>query len=262
MAATANIFLEREDWRGSLLWSAIAHSVFFGSIFVYAAVFGGSHAESWGGTDTGGAAMSATLVTPSAVPLPAPDVQTEQVLSTESKGLTQSLKPEVQPPTPDEVAIPDRTKVKPQQKQQTSTAAARTPPEDDNRVAYGQGGPVSAPYTMMNLAGNDAGLLFNQGGDFGSRYAWYVNVVRQKVSDNWRRYEIDPNIPSAPRVYINFEITRSGEPQNVQVAQSSGIPSLDISAVRALQRIDTFGPLPGDYSGGRVSVEFWFEYKK
>jgi protein TonB len=48
----------------------------------------------------------------------------------------------------------------------------------------------------------------------------------------------------------------------VQVAQSSGIPSLDISAVRALQRIDTFGPLPGDYSGSRVSVEFWFEYKK
>jgi protein TonB len=49
---------------------------------------------------------------------------------------------------------------------------------------------------------------------------------------------------------------------NVQVEQSSGVPSLDISAVRALQRIDTFGPLPPDYSGGKISVEYWFDYKK
>src|SRR5688572_1429865 len=198
MAATANIFLEREDWRGSLLWSAAAHATFFGGIFLYAAVFGGTHAESWGGTDTSGAAMSATLVTRAAVPLPAPDIQTEQVLSTESKGLTQSLKPEVRPPTPDEIPIPDRTKLKPKQKQQTAAAPSRTPPEEDNRVPYGEGGPVSAQYTMLNLSGSQGGLAFNQGGDFGSRYAWYVNVVRQKVSDNWRRYEVDPSIPSAP----------------------------------------------------------------
>jgi periplasmic protein TonB len=40
------------------------------------------------------------------------------------------------------------------------------------------------------------------------------------------------------------------------------VPSLDISASRAIQRIDTFGSLPPDYSGSKVSVEFWFDYKK
>jgi protein TonB len=40
------------------------------------------------------------------------------------------------------------------------------------------------------------------------------------------------------------------------------VPSLDQSAARALQRIDTFGPLPSDYSGNKVSVEFWFDYKR
>jgi periplasmic protein TonB len=261
MAATANIFLEREDWRGSLLWSAVVHGLFFGGIFTYSVIFGGLHAENWGGT-TGGSAMSATLVTSASVPLPAPEIRTEQVLSNESKGLTQSLKPEVRPPQPEDIPIPDRAKPKPKIKQQASVTPPRTPPPPDERVPYGEGGQPSTHYTMVNLAGNQGGLAFDQGGDFGARYAWYVNVVRQKVADNWRRYEIDPSIPSAPRVYITFEIARSGEPQNVQVAQSSGIPSLDISAVRALQRIDTFGPLPGDYSGGRVSVEFWFEYKK
>jgi len=40
------------------------------------------------------------------------------------------------------------------------------------------------------------------------------------------------------------------------------VPSLDQSAVRALQRIDTFGPLPQEYAGSYVAVEFWFDYKR
>ena len=54
----------------------------------------------------------------------------------------------------------------------------------------------------------------------------------------------------------------TGTRSNVRVEQSSGVPSLDISAGRALQRIDTFGPLPPDYTGSKISVEYWFDYKK
>jgi protein TonB len=87
-------------------------------------------------------------------------------------------------------------------------------------------------------------------------------VVQQKVSENWLKYEIDPNIHDARRVYITFEITRTGQPTNVQIEQSSGVPSLDMSAKRALERIDSFGPLPNEYAGNRVSVEFWFDYRR
>ena len=76
------------------------------------------------------------------------------------------------------------------------------------------------------------------------------------------KYEVDSRINSANRVYITFDVTRDGHPTNVQVEQSSGVPSLDISATRALQRIDTFGPLPPDYAGNKISVEYWFDYKK
>jgi protein TonB len=76
------------------------------------------------------------------------------------------------------------------------------------------------------------------------------------------KYEIDPRIAAAQRVYVVFDIARDGHPANVKIEQSSGVPSLDQSAVRALQRIDTFGPLPSDYSGNKVSVEFWFDYKR
>jgi protein TonB len=89
-----------------------------------------------------------------------------------------------------------------------------------------------------------------------------VRVVQQKVSQNWLKYEIDPNIHQANRVYVQFDINRAGQPTNVQLEQSSGVPSLDQSAIRAIQRIDTFGPLPPDYSGSKVTVEFWFDFKR
>ena len=89
-----------------------------------------------------------------------------------------------------------------------------------------------------------------------------MHVIQHKVAENWLKYEVDPRIGEANRVYLTFDIARDGHPGNIQVEQSSGIPSLDQSAIRALQRIDTFGPLPGDYSGNKVSVEFWFDYKR
>jgi protein TonB len=175
-------------------------------------------------------------------------------------------KPKEEEKTPDAIAIPDKnTKTK---KSDSRTATNLKPPTEKipevapNSIPYGQGGPVNGPYGSFTANNAKGGFGFNNGGDFGSRFSWYVDQVRRKVSDNWLKYEIDPNISSAKRVYIDFEISRSGAPQNIRVEQSSGIPSLDQSAVRALQRIDTFGPLPSDYSGSKVSVEFWFDYRR
>jgi TonB family protein len=55
---------------------------------------------------------------------------------------------------------------------------------------------------------------------------------------------------------------RDGHPANVQIEQSSGVPSLDQSAVRALQRIDTLVHCRRIITESKVSVEFWFDYKK
>lgn len=263
MALNADIFDEREDLKAPLAASIALHALLFGSVILYAFVLERGKGESWGGTGGGGGAMSATLV--SSVPLPS-NPEATNVLANESKGLSQS-EPKPEEKEPDAIPIPDRTtKLKPTKKPATPTKQKEPPremAEVDNRIPFGQGGPVSGPYGVFNSGGAKGGFGFSGGGgDFGSRYAWYVDIVRRKVSENWLKYEIDPNISTARRVYIYFEITRAGSPSNVRVEQSSGIPSLDQSAVRALQRIDTFGPLPGDYSGSKVSVEFWFDYRR
>jgi protein TonB len=205
--------------------------------------------------------MGVTLV--SNVPLPGSETQTQNVLANESKGLTKSL-PQPVEQEPEAIPIPEKgSKRKPKPVTTASKAKPEPVEEPSNVVPFGEGGPVSGPYGTFSAGGAKGGFGFTGGGgDFGSRYAYYVRIVQQKVSQNWLMYEVDPRITSAQRVYVVFDIERSGRPTNVQIEQSSGVPSLDISAVRAIQRIDTFGTLPADYSGSKVSVEFWFDYKR
>ena len=262
MPANAEIFFEHDGWGRALAWSAGLHVGLMAAALLYTVIASTSTGSGWG-TGGGGDAMGATLV--STVPLPANPSQTQNVLANESKGITQSQPKPEEKIEPDAIEIQGKNaKIKPKKTPTITKEKAKPEPEEEtNQVAFGEGGPVSGPYGTFSAAGAKGGFGFTGGGgDFGTRFAWYVQQVQQKVSENWLKYEVDPRISTAQRVYITFDIMKDGHPANVQVEQSSGVPSLDISASRAIQRIDTFGPLPADYSGNKVSVEFWFDYKR
>jgi len=260
MSASTDIYSEHSQLGRPLAWSLGLHAGFTLLVLLYAVFIGGFRGSGWG-AGGGGDAMGATLV--STVPLPANPAETQNVLATESKGLSKS-QPRVEEQQAEAIPIPEKNvKKKPKP---VTTATNRKPqpePEETNQIPYGEGGPVSGPYAMFNAGGAKGGFGFTGGGgDFGSRYAWYVQAVQRKVSENWLKYEVDASIREANRVYVTFDIARDGHPSNVEIEQSSGVPSLDRSAKYAIQRIDTFGPLPTDYSGNKVSVEFWFDYKR
>jgi protein TonB len=264
MAAIADldmydIYSEHGQLLRPLAWSLGLHLGFAAFVVLYAMFIHGFRGEGWG-SGGGGDAMGATLV--NSVPLPANEAQTENVLATESKGLSKS-QPAVEEKEPEAIPIPDKnTKTKPAPVKSATQRKAQPEPPESNQIPYGEGGPVSGPYTM-SAGGAKGGFGFTgSGGDFGSRFSWYVEAVQRKVTENWLKYEVDPRITQANRVYLTFDIARDGHPSNVEIEQSSGVPSLDLSAKRALERIDTFAPLPPDYSGSKVSVEFWFDYKR
>jgi protein TonB len=254
-----DIYSEPAQLRRPLAWSLGLHAAFAAFVVLYAMFVHGFRGEGWG-SGGGGDAMGATLV--NSVPLPANPAETTNVLATESKGLAKS-QPTVQEKEPEAIPIPDKnTKTKPASVQSATQRKTRPEPPESNQIPYGEGGPVSRPYSMSAGGATGAFEFPGSGGDFGTRYAWYVRVIQQKVQDNWLKYEVDPRVTEAHRVFLIFDVMRDGHPANVQVEQSSGVPSLDQSAVRALQRIDTFGPLPSDYSGNKISVEWWFDYSK
>lgn len=261
MAPNPEIFFEHDNWGRALGWSAGFHIALTTLILLYSVVFTGSRGEGWG-AGGGGSAIGVSLV--SSVPLPATPAPTQNVLANESKGITKS-QPKIEEKAPDAIEIQGKnSKTKPKKTPTpTKDKPQPAPEEDTNQVAFGEGGPVSGPYGSFAAGGAKGGFgITGSGGDFGTKFGWYVQVIQRKVSDNWLRYEVDPRITGAQRVYITFDVARDGHPYNVQVEQSSGVPSLDVSATRALQRIDTFGPLPPDYSGSKISVEYWFDYSR
>jgi protein TonB len=55
---------------------------------------------------------------------------------------------------------------------------------------------------------------------------------------------------------------RDGTIANIQITRSSGNYSVDNSALRAIRDSSPLNALPGEYSGTRVGVEFWFDFHR
>ena len=58
---------------------------------------------------------------------------------------------------------------------------------------------------------------------------------------------------------MTFRINPNGSISHIRTVQSSGNSSMDYSAMRALQSIEAFRPLPNDYLGTYVDVTFDFD---
>jgi len=253
----ANLFYEREQWRKPLLISAAFHMGLVAAGFGLGIVMNShSSANDWGIKQ--GDAVTAQLVSAS-IPIPKQE-QSENIVANESKGVTQTVAQPKPVETDDGISIPG--KVTPPKKtidkpvQPTHVTPRPVPTPVETAVPYGEGGPVSGPYGSVMTANYKGGFSFHDA-DFGSLYGWYVDAVKRRVQSNWLTYEIDPRIKAQHRGYVEFDILRDGSPANVHVAQTSGVPTIDQSAVRAIQRIDHFDKLP---KGDRVTVEFWFDY--
>jgi periplasmic protein TonB len=267
--ATLTSMPDRGDsLRRALPVSVALHGLLF-AVVVVAPYIGKGVGFGWGtgsGSGSAGALGSATHVDAVAslpgVPLPAPMLATPSTLATESPGLYQ---PEPQPkeqPPPEAEAIPkfkDAVKVtKPIAVNKRIQKAVITPPP--NAIPFGVGGRPSLSYGNFSGAAGSGGL--NIGGDFGERYGWYVTAVQNRISSNWLLSTVSPEIVTAPRVYVTFDIRRDGSISNPVVTKSSGIPEVDRSAMRAVLASNPLGPLPADYAGDKVTVGVYFDFNR
>lgn len=253
----ANMFYEREQWKRPLLVSVGFHGALVLGIFAASYVLNPhGNANDWGANN--GDAITAQLVSAS-IPIPHAE-ESDNIVANDSKAVTHSVAQPKPVETEDGVSIPGKV-TPPKKTIDKPVPQNRVPPRPaptpmDTAVPAGEGGPVSGPYGSVQTAAYKGGFSFHDA-DFGSLYGWYVDAVKRRVQQNWLTYEIDPRIQAPHRAYIEFDIQRDGSPANVHIAQTSGVPSLDTSAMRAIQRIDSFGKLP---KGNSVTVEFWFDY--
>lgn len=264
MGATtfAQIPGRRDTLGGTVLFSIFLHGSLFLAAFAYTNL--GGHLGSGWGRSWGNSAMRVGAVRSlPGVPLPAPVLATLNTVATQNPGLYQSEPQKPPPPEPKAAEIPKfQQEVKPERVRNVNKRIQKQiiePPP--NAVPFGQGGPPSMTTGQFGNSAGQGELSFGNG-NFGERFGWYVNAVRNRISSNWLLSTISPNLLTAPRVFLTFDVLRDGTITNVQITQSSGIPEVDRSALRAVLASNPLGPLPPDYSGSKVSVDFYFDFHR
>jgi periplasmic protein TonB len=232
--------------------SIVLHAALFGGILLYGFINGFHH--NWGNPGPGSAIQ--VSLDSAAIPLPTDQPKNDNVLPTDKPS------PAPAPPEPkakqavDETAIPIQGKEqKPEKQKQVKTAKVQ-PPKPEDRVQYGQqAGSKLSRSTFAQPAAPDQPVSVTNG-DFGSRFPWYVDGIKRKVSQNWNRYEVDQGTAKGASVQIYFKLNRQGVPSGFRVNTSSGSPTLDRSCLLATQRVDTFGDLPRESNDQWLDVTY------
>jgi len=89
----------------------------------------------------------------------------------------------------------------------------------------------------------------------------YLQHILATVRRNWlATLPESARFGQRGRVLIQFAIDRTGAVPKLVIADSAGIQALDLAAVAAVSASYPFPPLPSDYKGDQIRLQFAFKY--
>ena len=163
--------------------------------------------------------------------------------------------------TPPKMTLPD-----PRQK-------PRTPPKptvaskDPKGTATGRGFETQLGTAKAETGAKGQGFGLStggSGGDGGVRVGVpdfccpeYLVDMKNRIIKNWNQ-----NQNRSGTVTMRYMIQRNGQITDIEVAQASGSPLLDLAAQRALITTRTLAPLPSGFPGSRLPIELEFVYTR
>jgi protein TonB len=149
----------------------------------------------------------------------------------------------------------DRKSKPPEPKPETKPA--KKEPQPAARPSAGPSGPPqSRPGPSGGAPGSDsASVTAMTADDF--EFAWYRDQVTAALYGQWVKPVLE-NVGQPYDVSVTFDILRDGSTQNLRIEQSSGIPTLDRSALRAVVDSAPFPPLPPAWHKPQLSTRFLF----
>ena len=128
----------------------------------------------------------------------------------------------------------------------------------DAGMGIGGVGPGANLPPSAGVRGSNIQLLSNpEGVDFRA----YLTQILTAVRRNWTAV-----LPESVRlgrrgqVAIQFSIARDGKVPKLVIAASSGQDPLDRAAVAGISASTPFPPLPGEFKGAKIDVQFNFSY--
>lgn len=91
-----------------------------------------------------------------------------------------------------------------------------------------------------------------------SLFGWYQSSVSRALYSTWRR-PLLAGLREPLAVLISFDIQKNGSVTGLRVAESSGVPALDRSALRAVAEASPLPRLPPAWRGSSMTAAYLFE---
>lgn len=209
--------------RSSLLTSLIAHAIFLG-VIVFPAI--------WTGKTVATQVLNVKLIAEEK-PRPAPAKPKVEV------------KEEKKAPEPEKKAEPKMT-YKPKKKTTTRKAEKKTTAPAEKKAEPEKKESSSTAGSSVRVDDPDF------------RFAYYLEIIKERVSTNWSPPPIS-GVESSASSVIYFRIAKSGGIADTKVEKKSGYDLFDKAAVRAVKLCDPLPPLPAGFKSKWLGVHFEFE---
>jgi protein TonB len=231
----------------------------------------------WAGPGGGNEGVKVNLVGNSGLPMPKTPSLNESNVVDPSKSLWKNdIKPEPPQPKKEEIVPPDLKNVpefktleksnkKPPPPKKENKAFEPKQPNPPNAVPGRNMGAANLPTGAGTIPGSSTtpgmAIKAEGGGDFASRYGWYIESVKRRIQGNWLQNTIDPGVRAARTAHavVEFTIYKDGTVKDIRISQTSGNLSMDNSGLRAIMSSNPMPGLPSDYSGSTVRVIFDFD---
>ena len=121
------------------------------------------------------------------------------------------------------------------------------------QLARGTGsGGGSGNYGNPGGGGGAPGIDALREPDFGP----YMRELQRRIKLNWD----PPKGNESKRVVLLFKIAKDGRLLSCRIHKSSGMPSADQAALKAVELTAPFRPLPADFKGQSIDIQFTFDY--
>ncbi len=85
-------------------------------------------------------------------------------------------------------------------------------------------------------------------------FAPYMKELQRRIKLNWN----PPKANSTQKTVVSMKIAKDGRLISSKIKQSSGSPSTDRAALTAIELTAPFRPLPSNYNGQSVDIDFTF----
>jgi len=132
-------------------------------------------------------------------------------------------------------------------------AATPVPTEATEPEATGVGsGSSSSGSSGLSLGEDDVGQVAGVPADF--HFTYYIERMLALIESRWYK----PAVAEGTRARVRFRIQRDGRLDTIEIEESSGHPSFDRAALRALYASNPLPPLPPAYTQPSLTVHLSF----